>query len=200
MTRLCLLIIKILIVLSLAGCAVPMLILSLPGGAPLPQQAEIPGYTLGPVAADEFPALVLNAIPASEGEIHVFGKADWSGLQGGERFIEAVAAITDTNILLLMWYQPENQYKIVTRFPFSEILSVSALPGGDRTSLYFDDKELSLGDQTYRIDGKTALTFYKPSRIGLDREKNEATFLFLQDRIKLHESDPAPGQSFDDTY
>lgn len=177
-----------------------MLILSLPTGDSLPQQVEIPGYTLGPVTSDEFPALFHSAIPVSEGEVHVFGKAEWSGLQNGERFIEAVAAITDTNILLLMWNEPENQYKIVARFPFSEILSVSAPPDGDRMVLYFDDKELSLGDQNYGINDKTIFSFYKTSRIGLDREKNEATFLFLKDRIKLHANDPAPGQLLDDTY
>ena len=163
-----------------------------------PQQVEIPGYTLGSVSPDEFPVLIHNAIPASEGEVHVFGKAHWSGLQNGERFIETVAAITDTDILLLMWHEPENQYTIVTRLPFSEILSVSAFPDGDGTIyLYFDSKELSWGDQNYGINGETSFRFYRPSR----REKNEAAFLLLQSKIKLHESyDLAPGQSFDDTY
>lgn len=177
-----------------------MLIQSLPTGDTIPQQVEIPGYTLGPVTSDEFPALFHNAIPVSEGEVHVFGKAEWSGLQNGERFIVAVAAITETNILLLMWNEAENQYKIVTRFPFSEILSISATPDGDRMFLYFDDKELSLGDQDYGVNGETIFSFYKTSWIGLDREKNEATLLFLKDRIELDENDPAPGQLLDDTY
>ena len=166
-----------------------------------PQQVEIPGYTLGSVSPDEFPVLIHNAIPASEGEVHVFGKAHWSGLQNGERFIETVAAITDTDILLLMWHEPENQYTIVTRLPFSEILSISAATYGARTVyLYFDDKEVLLGDQSYKVEGKTSFDFIKPSR-GLYREKNEAVFLFLQDKIKLHESyGLATDDSFDDDY
>ena len=196
------LIIKIFIALSLAGCAVPMLILSLPTGDSLPQQVEIPGYTLGPVASDEFPVLFHNAIPASVRELHFFGHASWSGLQNGERFIEAVAAITDTDILLLMWHEPENQYTLMTQLPYSEILSISAAIDGARTVyLYFDDREVSLGDQNYELEGKTKFDFINPSGFRIDREKNEVVFLFLQDKIKLHESyDPKPGQSFDDDF
>jgi hypothetical protein len=179
-----------------------MLTLALPTGYTPPQQVEIPGYTLGPVAADEFPALFHNAILVSEGEVHFFGHASWSGLQNGERFIEAVAAITDTDILLLMWHEPENQYTIMTRLPYSEILSISAAIDGVRTVyLYFDDREVSLGDQNYKLEGKTKFDFINPYGFRIDREKNEVVFLFLQDKIKLHESyDPTPGQSFDDTY
>lgn len=190
----------------LSGCAVVdvgMLILSLPIYTPPqqdytpPQQAETPGYTLGPVSLDEFPTLLHNAIPSSEGEVHVFGPALWSGFQNGERYIEAVAAITDRDILLLMWHEPEHQYTIVTRLPFSEILSISAYPGGGTIHLYFDDEELSLGNQNYGIDGETTFRFFRPSH----QEKNEVAFLLLQSKIKLHESyDPTLGQSFDDDY
>ena len=195
----------------LSGCAildVSLLILSLPlpggtpGGTAPPQQIEISGYTLGPISSDEFPALLHNAIPASEGEVRFFGKAQWIGLQNGERYISpVVAAITDTDILLLMWHEPENQYTIVTRLPFSEILSISAATYGARTVyLYFDDKEVLLGDQSYKVEGKTSFDFIKPSR-GLYREKNEAVFLFLQDKIKLHENSPfTPDDSFEDDY
>lgn len=179
-----------------------MLILSLPGGGAVPQQIEISGYTRGPVSSDEFPALLHNAIPASEGEVRFFGKAQWSGLQNGERYYATVvAAITDTDILLLMWHEPENQYTIMTRLPFSEILSISTTTYGHGTVyLYFDDREVLFGDQSYKVEGKTSFDFVKPSGF-LYREKNEAVFLFLQDKIKLHESyDPTPGQSFDDTY
>lgn len=196
----------------LSGCAildVSLLILSsipsLPnaGGAAAPQQIEISGYTLGPISSDEFPALLHKAIPASEGEVRFSGKVQWLGLQNGERYYATVvAAITDTDILLLMWHEPENQYTIVTRLPFSEILSISARTYGSRTVyLYFDDKEVSLGDQSYKVEGKTTFDFIKPSGSRTIREKNEAVFLFLQDKIKLHESPPlTPDDSFDDDY
>ena len=194
----------------LSGCTildVSLLILSIPlpplptGTAP-PQQIEISGYTLGPISSDEFPALLHNAIPASEGEVRFFGNAQWLDLQNGERYISpVVAAITDTEILLLLWHEPENQYTIVTRLPFSEILSISAATYGARTIyLYFDDKEVLLGDQGYKVEGKTSFDFLKPSG-GLYRKKNEAVFLFLQDKIKLHESPPlTPDDLFDDDY
>lgn len=174
-----------------------MLILALPTDYTPPEQVETPGYTLGAVSLDEFPALLHNAIPASEGEVHVFGPALWSGFQNGERFIEAVAAITDKNIILLMWHETEHQYIIVTRLPFSEIQSISAYPNGGTIHLYFDDKEFALGDQNYAIDGDTTFRFYRPSH----QEKNEAAFLQLQGHIKLHESyDPTTGQSLNDAY
>ena len=192
----------------LSGCAIldvatVILSLPIPGGTAPSQQIEISGYTLGPISSDEFPALLHNAIPASEGEVRFFGKAQWLGLQNGERYYATVvAAITDTDILLLMWHEPENQYTIVTRLPFSEILSISAATYGARTVyLYFDDKEVLLRDQSYKVEGKTKFDFINPPGFRIDREKNQAVFLFLQDKIKLHESyDPTPGQSFDDDF
>jgi len=83
------------------------------------------------------------------------------------------------------------------------LLSVSAVTwGAARTVfLYFDDKEISLGGQNYEIDGKTAFDFIKPSGFKIDREKNEVAFVFLQNKIKLHESyGLTPDDSFDDDY
>jgi len=162
-----------------------MLILSLPGGITPPQPVEIPGYSLGPAASDELPVLLQNALTDSDGEVHVSGPAKWSGFQNGKYLIQAVAAITDTDILLLMWHESEHQYTIVARVPFSEISSVSAYPGGGIIRLYFDDKALSLGDQSYGIDGETTFRFSNPD----DPEKNKAAFLLLRTKIKLHESD-----------
>ena len=180
-----------------------ILALPLPGGTALPQQIEISGYTLGPISSDEFPDLLHDAIPASEGIVHIYGQVEWSGLQERTRYFKAVAAITNTDILLLKWHEPEKHYKIVTQLPYSEILSVSAMTwgGGRPVYLYFDDKEISLGDQNYKIEGKTTFTFLKASGYRMDRGKNEAVFLFLQDKIKLHESPPlTPDDSFDDDY
>ena len=206
MTKFYFSIINVIFVLFLAGCgvtSVTMLVLSLPGGVAPPQQVEFPGYTLGPISSDEFPDLLHDAIATSEGIVHIYGQVEWSGLQERSRYFKAVAAITNTDILLLKWHEPEEQYKIVTQLPYSEILSVSAMTwgAGRPVYLYFDDKEVSLGDQNYKIEGKTTFTFIKASNFRMDRKKNEAVFLFLQSKIKLHEGPPlTPDDSFDDDY
>ena len=186
----------VLLVLSLTGCV---------GNITL--QVKIPDYSLGPVSSDEFPDLLHDAIPASEGEVHVFGRAEWSGFHDSRKFpvvsyiFVPVAAITDTDILLLKWYEPEKRYKIVKRLPYSEILSVSKVRRA--IFLYFEDKEFSLGDKNYIIFGnttfKTLFTFSSPSGFSMDQEKNEAAFFTLNDNIKLHEStNPTSDTSFDD--
>ena len=189
--------IGILLVLSLAGC----------GGLTLP--VSIPDYSLGPISSDEFPTLLHDAIPASEGKVHVFGKVTWGGFRDSRnfpavsRYFHAAAAITDTDILLLNWYETEKRYKIVKRIRYSEILSISK--PSSLIYLYFNDEELSLGNTNYVIYGKTIfktfLEFDKPSGILIDQEKTEAAFFILKDKIKLHESTRlTTDTSFDDDY
>ena len=203
-TKFYLLTIKALLLLSLTGCG---LFLS----APTLWKADIPNYTLGPVSSDEFPALLQDAIPAGEGEVHVFGRVELFGLKNNSGYFNtsryfyfrAVAAITNTDILLLKWHEPEERYKIVGRLPYSETLSVSISGGsaGGTIYLYFKDKELSLGDQNYEIDQKAGLCFIKPSSIFIDQEKNKAAFALLREKIKLHDSMRfTPEQTFDDDY
>ena len=198
MTKFYFLIIKILIVLSIAGC------LGIPS-----QQARIPGYSLGPISSDKFPSLLHDAIPASEGKVHVFGNVSWSGFRDSRnypavsRYFHSVAAITDTDILLLKWHEIEKRYKIVKRLRYSEIQSISK--GGSLIYLYFNDEELSLGNKNYVIYGtttfKTYFEFYKPSGFLGDQEKSEAAFFILKDNIKLHESTrPTSDTSIEDDY
>ena len=169
----------------------------------------MPGYSLGPISSDEFPALLHDAIPASEGKVHVFGKVYWGGFRDSRNFpavsrhFHAAAAITDTDILLLKWHEIEKRYKIVKRLRYSEIQSISK--GGSLIYLYFNYEELSLGNKNYVIYGKTTFKTYfqfaKPSGFLADQEKSEAAFLILKDNIKLHESPPlAPDDLFDDDY
>ena len=175
----------LLLVLSLTGCL----------GVPS-QQVIIPDYSLGPISSDEFPALLYDAIPASEGEVHVFGRVVLHGFRDSRnypaisRHFHSVAAITDTDILLLNWYDPEKRYRIVKRLRYSEILSVSRV--GSAIYLYSNDEELSLGDKNYVIYGKTTfktmLEFTKTSAFISDQKNSEAAFTILKDHIKLHES------------
>lgn len=188
----------LLLVLSLTGCL----------GIP-PQQVKIPDYSLGPISSDEFPALLHDAIPASEGKVHVFGKVHWGGFRDSRnfpavsRYFYSVAAITDTDILLLNWHEIEKRYTIVKRLRYSEIQSISKV--GSLIFLYFNDEELSLGNMNYVIYGKTTfktfLNFTKPAGFLADQEKSEAAFLILKNNIKLHENTrPTSDTSKEDDY
>ena len=137
-----------------------LLLFVLTGCGGLDLQVSMPDYSLGPVSSDEFPDLLNDAIPASEGQVHVHGKVHWGGFRDARpypvtnRYISAVAAITDTDILLLKWYEPERRYAIVKRVPYSEILSVSR-DSSVLIYLYFADREMSLGGTNYAIFGET---------------------------------------------
>ena len=169
----------------------------------------MPGYSLGPISSDEFPTLLHDAIPAREGKVHVFGKVTWGGFRDSRnypavsRYFHSVAAITDTDILLLKWHEIEKRYKIVKRLRYSEIQSISKV--GSLIYLYFNDEELSLGNKNYVIYGKTTFKTYfefaKPSGILIDQEKSEAAFFILKDNIKLHENTrPTSDTSIEDDY
>ena len=94
----------------------------------MPQKMDIPNYSIGPVSSDGFPSLVKDAIPSDKGKIHVFGKAEWFGFYISSKSLHfttpyflGVAALTDTDILLLLWDEDEQRYKIVERMPYEEI-------------------------------------------------------------------------------
>ena len=46
----------------------------------------MPGYSLGPISSDEFPTLLHDAIPASEGKVHVFGEVTWGGFRDSRNY------------------------------------------------------------------------------------------------------------------
>ena len=196
MTRICKLTITLVILLCLTACIGPI-------------KVKTPEYSLGPVSSQEFSILLQEAIPADEGEVHVAGQIEWFGLEstghfpGVGRYLKGVAAITDTDILLLGWHEPEEQYKIVARIPYSEInaISTSSKGVGRAISLYFEDQELSLGDRDYKMGRRTFINFVKPSSIWVNKQKNEVAYNLLKDKIKPYEKTyPPSDQSFDDEF
>ena len=194
MTKFYLLIINVIFVLSLAGCgaaSVALLVLSLPVGVTHPQQVEIPGYTLGPVSSDEFPALLHNAIPASEGDIYFTGRAQWTGLenvnQPSGKLIQSIVAITDFQILFLWWREQDERYEILILLPYSEIYSVDLKTPGFGALIKFchKDDEIRIGDQNINIDQETSLNFL--GDIFGDAEKTKKVFVFLDKKITRKE-------------
>ena len=173
----------------LSGCVItPLTVI---GSTPLlvrgPKTFDLPNYSLGPVSSDQFSDLLEKAIPPNEGVVHLFGPANLS-LSKDNRYysLSAVAALSDSAILLLKWYEPEKQYKLLARLPYSEILSVSTNSWGLGRVIYLclATTEFALGDHTHAIDQRADMTFDKPSRIFQDVEKAKAAFSLLQEKIK----------------
>ena len=195
MTKFYFFILNVIFVLFLAGCGVAtvtMLVLSLPGGTAPTQQVEFPGYTLGPISSDEFPALLHNAIPASEGDVYFTGRAQWTGLenvnQPSNQLIQSIVAITEFQILFLWWREQDERYEILILLPYSEIYSVDLKTPGFGALIKFchEDNEILIGDQIISIDHETRFNFLKSGFFG-DAEKTKEAFVFLENKIILKE-------------
>jgi hypothetical protein len=63
----------------------------------------------------------------SEGKPHIVGPAELFNLSKHDHtyYFHAVAAITDTDILFLKWYEPEERHRIVKRLLYTEISFIS---------------------------------------------------------------------------
>jgi hypothetical protein len=155
------------------------------GGAGL-KTLDLPDYSRGPVSSEQFPDLVRKAIPPGEGTMHVFGSAELI-LREGNRgvIVSAVASLSDTAILVLMWHEPDEQYEMVARVPYSDILSVSTNSWGLGRTIYLclATSQLVLGDETHEIDQQASLSFIKDSGVFQDVEKSETGLLLLQEKI-----------------
>ena len=175
----------------LSGCVA----LPLPGVglvfAPVPlsgaENLDLSDYSLGPVSFQQFPDLIRDAIPPSEGAVHVSGRAElWLLLDNRSYNLPAVASLTDTGIVLLKWYEPEEHYEILARLPYSNILSVSTNRRGLGRIAYLclATTVFAWGDQTYTIGQQASMSFIRPTGIYQDTERTEAAISVLQEMIE----------------
>lgn len=147
---------------------------------------DMPEYSLGPVSSKQFPDLIRSAIPPSEGAVHISGRAELSLLLDDRFYIlSAVASLTDTDIVLLKWHEPEEHYEILARLPYSNILSVStnSLGLGRIAHLCLATTVFAWGDQTYPIGQHASMSFVRPSGFFGDTERTEAAISLLQETI-----------------
>ena len=133
--------------------------------------------------------------------MHLFGRAELS-LQLDNRFyiLIAVASLSDSNILLLKWYEPDEQYRILARLPYSDVLSLSANSVGLGRTIYLclATTEFAWGDQSYAIEQRAHMTFIKPSGSRHDVEKTESALYLLQEKaIPIEGACDAPAESID---
>lgn len=158
----------------------------------------MPNYSIGPVSSEGFPSLVKDAIPSDKGRIRVFGKVDWIGFLISSKsvhlttpYFSGVAALTDTDILLLLWDEDEQRYKIVERVPYEEI---RFQPRGEWRSkgsltIYMDETKISIGEQNYTPLRATYLGFTSPTGLSADREKNKQAHLLFEEKVERYVPD-----------
>jgi hypothetical protein len=146
---------------------------------------ELPGYSLGPVSSEELPDLIVRAIPPGEGTAHLSGRVELS-LQLDSHFylLAAVASLTDTDILLLQWHDPEGHYEILGRLPYSDVLSLSKNAVGFGRTLYLcvATTEFAWGEQTYAMDQRASMSFIRPAGSFHDADRTEAALELLREK------------------
>jgi hypothetical protein len=189
MARICAHAVSFFILISLTGCF----------GAIIDLEMEAPGYSIGPVSSEYFPDLVKNALPADEGELRVFGKAHWGDFQtswpnkvpfvGYSFYFSGVAALTDTNIILLLFNEDEQRYEIMTQVPYRFISFVPnwGWAGHAGLVLYFEKLGgFSFGEHYYSpAVGRTLLEFRKPNGIQRAPEKNKLAHLLFEEKVAI---------------
>ena len=148
---------------------------------------DLPDYSLGPVSSDQFADLVATAIPAEEGEVLLFGRVEMTFRDGYRTHLfSAVAVMSETDVLLLKWHEPGNQYRILARLPYSGILEVAinTLGLGAAIHMCLATNEFVLADRSHGIDQMISMTFIEPSGFFQDTERSEAAFAVLQQKIR----------------
>jgi hypothetical protein len=179
---------KILVLVLLSGC-IPLPVVG-PVAVPIwpgTRHFDSPGYTVGPVASEQFPHLLQDAIPPGEGMVQIAGPVELF-LQQDQRsyLMSAVAALSDSGILLLKWYTSGERYEILGQMPYPEILaaSINHVGLGRVISLCMAGGEFSLGGESHTIDPRIGISFIRASGILQDPRKSEAAFALLEERIE----------------
>jgi hypothetical protein len=185
------------------------ILVSLTGCGPMPIKIVVPDYSIGPVSSEDFPDLVQSAIPANKGEVRVFGKANWLGFSESSGnfhvvspYFSGVAALTDTDIFLLLYDDNEQRYEILKQVPYT---SISFDPKHGRRAggplyLYIEEPEFSFGEKSYTPHARTYLEFTSPTGILSDPEKNKLAHLLFEEKVARHIVEQPPITSFDDQY
>ena len=183
------------------------ILVSLTGCGPMPIKMKVPGYSIGPVSSEDFPNLVQSAIPANKGEVRIFGKANWLGFSESpghfhvvSPYFSGVAALTDTDIFLLLYNDDEQRYEILTQVPYTSISFDPKHGSGGPLYLHIEEPEFSFGEKSYTPYEKTLLGFTGPTGFWNDREKNKLAHLLFEEKVARHIVEQPPITSFDDQY
>jgi hypothetical protein len=175
---------------------------------PPAQNIEMPDFSVGPTSSKKFPNLVKDAIPSEQGKIHVFGQANWHGFNDNSKtlhftdpYFSGVVALSDTDVLLLMWNENAMHYQIVEQVPYENIRYQPKHEWGSTGGLtiMMDKQNIAIGNQSYSSRTKTYLQFILPEDRRIDREKNRLANLLVEEKVEKFIPDYS-GNTFEDDY
>ena len=175
---------------------------------PPPQKMEMPNFSIGPTSSESFHDLVKYAIPSDQGQIHVFGHANWHWFNDNSKtlhftdpYFSGVVALSDTAVLLLLWNESGLRYEIVEQVPYANIRFQPKHEWGSTGGLtiLMDKQNIAIGEQSYTPREKTYLQFILPAGWRIDREKNRQANLLFEEKVERFVPDYS-GNTFEDDY
>ena len=114
-------------------------------------------------------------------------------------YFSGVAALTDTDIFLLLYNDDEQRYEILAQVPYTAI-SFDPKHGrgaGGPLYLYIEEPEFSIGEKSYTPRERTYLEFTRPTGIRSDPEKNKLAHLLFEEKVTRHIVEQPHITSFD---
>jgi len=188
MSKLYINIISIFILINLTGCLyVPFM----GGGIVVPADSskinfKAKNYSIGPVSTPQFTSLISKTINSNEVDIKTLGTVKWTS--PFHRF-NGIAAVTDEAIILLKWYKPDKEYKIIMRLAYNEneIRAVSIGANGLTANLEMRNFDLIFKDMGSGYDTITQLQFVNVDSTEVGAEKTISAFNFLKNKIKVYD-------------
>jgi len=141
---------------------------------------------LGPTTSPDFPRLVNDAMPTNEGQIKLFGPAEWfPNIMGfteiasiavssaQKNFLNGVCVTTDTSLLFLQWN--DSRYVPVKRIPTTDMLAVTLDSWGNGRRMVVQKRDLSF--DTFNFIGNHGIL--------IDGERTETATALLQKQIAI---------------
>jgi hypothetical protein len=171
------------------------ILVSLTGCGPQPIKMKVPDYSIGPTSSEDFPDLIQSAIPANKGEVRIFGRASWAGFSENpgyfhfvSPYFSGVAALTETDILLLLYNEDQQRYEILKQVPYTGIRfdPKHGWRAGGSLCLYIEEPEFSFGEKGYTPYERTYLQFERPTGTRSDPEKNKLAHLLFEEKVARH--------------
>ena len=141
---------------------------------------------IGPSSSADFPQLVAKAVPKADGNMVIFGTANWlpntrgfsavrsSFLSSPAAQIAGVLVVTNTAILFQQWEPEVNGFGVIKRLPYEELTASSMDSMGLGRRLVLQKKDFSF--ETFE--------FTKAGGNLADSAKTEEAVVFLGNQIR----------------
>jgi hypothetical protein len=139
---------------------------------------------IGPTTSPDFPRFVNAAMPANEGQVKLFGPAEWfpnvMGFTDWMSYAQIyalndVCVITETSLLFLQWNDSQARYVPIKRIPTTDMLVVTMESSGNARRMVVQKRDLSFD----------TFSFLGNSGIVIDGDRVEAATALLQNQIAV---------------